>query len=284
MNKTLTLLSFLTLIIFLGGVVHGHADQSISQPALGEKAFNNPHLFSEITRATVKDSQGNYAGRITDLVIDPDGGISFVILSPMGMDVTYERLVALPFNTVTFEDKYLVLNTTSEKLVNAPLFRRNYLIARNWAEDANRYFGVQPSWREGGERDACEMTTDVSHQISMIKGWNRPYEATEVVGTKVRDPQGEEVGKIEDLVFDDEGRISFAIVGYGGFLGIGQNLVAVPVNSFSYNEESRHFVIDATKGRTQSAPLFSKKALHNPGWPDGIYLYFGQQHYWTNEK
>ncbi|HUL36195.1 MAG TPA: PRC-barrel domain-containing protein [Thermodesulfobacteriota bacterium] len=284
MNKTLTLLSFLALIAFLGGVVYGHADQSISQSVPGEKAFSHPHLFSEITRATVKDSQGGYAGRITDLVIDPEGGISFVILSPMGMDVTYERLVALPLNTVTFDNKYLVLDTTSEKLVNAPLFRRNYLIARNWAEDANRYFGVQPSWGGGRERDSCEMTTDVSHQISMIKGWNRPYEATEVVGTKVRDPQGEEVGKIEDLVFDDKGRISFAIVGYGGFLGIGQNLVAVPVNSLSYDEESRHFVVDATKEKTQFAPLFSKKALDDPGWADGIYRYFGQQPYWTEEK
>ena len=55
----------------------------------------------------------------------------------------------------------------------------------------------------------------------MTKGWNRPYEVTEIVGTQVRDPQGEEVGKIDDLVFDTEGRISFAIVGYGGFLRMG---------------------------------------------------------------
>ncbi|HUL29946.1 MAG TPA: PRC-barrel domain-containing protein [Thermodesulfobacteriota bacterium] len=280
MNKILTLLSFLVLTAFLGGFVYGHADQSTSQSTLTPKALHRPHLFSEMTRATVKDSQGRYAGRIIDLVVDPDGGISFAILSPLAMDVRNERLVALPFNTVTLNDKDVVLDTTTEKLTNAPLFRINYPSARNWAEDANGYFGIQPSWGEA----ACEKTGDMPHQISMTKGWNRPYEATEIIGTEVRDSQGEEVGKIDDLVFDNEGRTSFAIVGYGGFLGIGQNLVAVPVNSLSNVEKPRHFVLDATKQKVQSAPLFSKKTLNDPAWADGVYRFFGQQPYWTDEK
>jgi len=92
------------------------------------------------------------------------------------------------------------------------------------------------------------------------------------------------MGKINDLVFDDEGRISFAILGYGGFLGIGQNLVAVPITSFSYAEEPRHFVLDATKEDIQDAPLFSKKDLDNPDWANDFYRYFGQQPYWTKEN
>ena len=281
MNKTLSLLSFLVLIAFLGGVIYSHADQSISQSVSMPKALNRPHLLSEMTRATVMDSQGQFGGRIIDLVIDPAGVISFAILSPSAMDGRDERLVALPFNTVTFDDKYSVLDTTSEKLASAPLFRRNYPRARMWAEDANRYFGVQPSWGEGA---ACEVAPGMAHQISMTKGWNRPYEATEIVGTKVKDPQGAEVGKIDDLVFDNEGRISFAIVGYGGFLGFDQNLVAVPVDSLTYVDEPRHFVLDATKEKVQSAPLFSKKTLNDPGWADGVYRFFGQQPYWTNEE
>jgi len=284
MNKTLTLLSFLVLMAFLGGFVYSNADESISQSVSTPKALSHPHLFSEMSRATAKDSQGQYAGRIIDLVIDPDGGISFAILSPMVMGGMNERLVALPFNTVTFDGKYLVLDTTSEKLANAPLFRMNYPNARNWVEDANRYFGIQPSWGEEREGAACDKPAGMAHQISMTKGWNRPYEATEIVGTKVRDPQGEEVGKIDDLVFDDEGRISFAIVGYGGFLGIDQNLVAVPVNSLSYNEEPRHFVLNATKEEIRSSPLFSKKVLDDPRWADRTYRYFGQQSNWTDEK
>jgi sporulation protein YlmC with PRC-barrel domain len=237
-------------------------------------------MFSDLKRAAVKDSQGQYVGTITDVVINPDGRISFAVFSPFGMDGMNERLVAVPFDALTFNGKYLVFDMASEKLVSAPLFSRNYLKARDWAEDAYRYFGIQPSWGEG---TLCEKPAVGAHQISMTKGWNRSYEASEILGTQVKNAQGEVVGKIDDLVFDDEGRISFAIVGYGGFLGIDQNLVAVPITSLSYAEEPRHFVIN-TKENIQSAPIFSKKALDEPGWANGFYRYFGQQPYWTREE
>ena len=290
MNKTLTLLSFLVFTAFLGGIVYSHADQWISQSASTTKAqsvsmtgaFDRAHLFSDLTRIAVKDSRGQYLGGITDLVVDPDGRISFAVLSPFGMNGGMnERLLALPFDVLSLNDKYVVLNTTSDKLVNAPLFRRSYLNARNWAEDANRYFGIQPSWGEG---TVCEKPAVGDHQIPMTKGWNRPYGASEIVGTRVKNPQGEVVGKIEDLVFDDGGRISFVVLGYGGFLGIGQNLVAVPITSLSSGDEPRHFVLNTTREDIQSAPLFSKKALDDPDWANDFYRYFGQQPYWTKEK
>jgi sporulation protein YlmC with PRC-barrel domain len=288
MNKILILLSFLVVTAFFGGIVYSHADQSISQSATTKaqavsvtKESDRAHVFSDLKRASVKDSRGQYLGGIADLVVNPDGRISFAVLLPFGMyGGMNEKLVALPFDVLSFNDEYLVLNTTSEKLVTAPLFSRSYLNARNWDEDANRFFGVQPSWGEG---TLCEKPAIGVHQLSMTKGWNRPYGASEIVGTQVKNPQGEVMGKIDDLVFDDEGRISFAILGYGGFLGIGQNLVAVPITSLFYSGESRDFVLNATKENIQSAPLFSKKALDDPGWASGFYRYFGQQPYWTTK-
>ncbi len=289
MNKILTLLSFLVLTAFLGGIVYSHADQSISQSASATKAqsasttkaFDGVHVFSDLKRTTVMDSQGQYAGGITDLVINPDGRISFAVLSPFGMYRMDERLVALPFDALSFNGKYVVIDATSDKLVTAPIFRMSYLNARNWAKDANRYFGVQPSWKEGA---LCEKLSVGPRQIPMTKDWNRPYAASEIIGTRVKNPQGEVMGKIDDLVFDDEGRISFAVLGYGGFLGIGQNLVAVPIASLSSAEAPGYFALNTTKKDIQSAPLFSKKALDDPDWATGVYQYFGQQPYWTEGK
>ena len=290
MNNTLNLLSFLIFTAFLGGIMYSHAGQSISQSASTTKAhsvstttvLDRAHLFSDLKWATVKDSRGQYLGGIADIVVNPDGRISFAVLSPFGMyGGMNERLLALPFNVLSFNDKYVILNTTSGKLVKAPLFRMDYLNARNWAEEANRYFGIQPSWGEGA---ICEGPAVGAHQLSMTKGWNRPYAASEIVGTQVRNNQGEAVGKIDDLIFDDEGRISFVILGYGGFLGIDRNLVAVPVTSLSYVEEPKYFALNTTKENIQSAPIFSKKALDEPGWANGFYRYFGQQPYWTREE
>ena len=290
MNKALNLLPFLVFTAFLGGIMYTHAGQSISQSATTTKAqsvlmttaFDRAHLFSDLKWATVKDSRGQYLGGITDIVINPDGRISFAVLSLFGMNGGMnERLLLLPFNVLSFNDKYVVLNTTSGKLVNAPLFRMDYLNAQNWAKEANRYFGIQPSWGEGA---FCEMPATGAHQLSMTKGWNRQYAASEIVGTRVKNGQGEVEGRIDDLVFDNEGRISFAILGYGGFLGIDRNLVAVPVTSLSYVEEARYFTFNTMKVNIQSAPPFSKKDLDNPGWANGVYRYFGQQPYWTKEK
>ncbi len=281
MNKALTSLSFLVLTAFFGSIMYSHADQSVSQLASTTKAFGRPHVFSDLKRATVQDSQGVYVGRITDLIVNSDGRISFAVFTPLGMFGINERLVASPFDALSFKDKSLVVETTLEKLVSAPPFSRNYLSARNWAEESNRYFGIRPSW---GEETFNQKPIVGANQLSMTKSWNRPYAASEIVGTQVENPQGEVLGKIDDLVFDDEGRISFAILGYGGFLGIGQNLVAVPITSLFYAEEPRHFALNTTKEDIQSAPLFSKKALDDPGWANGFYRYFDQQPYWIKEE
>jgi hypothetical protein len=52
----------------------------------------------------------------------------------------------------------------------------------------------------------------------------------------------------------------------------------------SYVEEPKHFVLNATEEKIQSAPLFSRKTLDDPKWAENVYQYFGQQPYWTKEK
>ncbi len=278
MKKSLAFLSFLIFSLFLASILNTYANQSKNQPAI---ATDIQLLYSDLNRSTVADSQHQYVGRINDIVINPDGRISFAIVSPLWTQGVNERLMALPFDALSFNNKYLVLDATSDQLVNAPIFHMDYLNARNWAEDTNRYFGVQPSWGEG---NVCKNPRATANQLSMTKGWNRPYAASEIVGTEVKNDQGELLGKVKDLVFDGEGRISFAVLGYGGFLGISQNLVAVPITSLSYVQEPRYFAMNTTKESIHSAPLFSKQALNNPNWANDYYRYFGQQPYWTQEK
>ena len=284
MSKLLTLLSFLILTAFTAAIVYGQTSpvEPRSQSVSTTTGLNRSHDFSEITRAVVMDSQGQYVGRITDLVINPDGHVSFAVFSPYGMvggPAGTQKLVAIPFSALSFKDKHIGLDTTSQKLASAPMFSRNYLMARSWAEDSDRYFGIEPSWREGQASKA-----QTASEMPMTKGWSRPYEFSELSGTPVKNRQGEDLGKIDDFIFNNEGRISFVVVGYGGFLGIGQKLVAVPVNSLSYAKEPNHFVLNTTKEKIESAPFFSKKSLDDPKFAKDVYRYFGQQSYWTTEE
>jgi len=117
--------------------------------------------------------------------------------------------------------------------------------------------------------------------MSVTKGWDRPYEISEIMGTHVKNTQGEYLGRIDDLVFDQEGRVSFAILAHGGFMRMGEKLVAIPFTALSFHKEPKHFVLDVTRERLESAPAFSRSTLGDQKWAEDVYRYFGQQPYWT---
>jgi sporulation protein YlmC with PRC-barrel domain len=81
---------------------------------------------------------------------------------------------------------------------------------------------------------------------------------TDFVGTPVETKDGQQIGEIANLVFDQEGKIELAVIGIGGFLGLGEKQVAVPFNTVkSQIADNKHaFVVDATKDQLMAAPAF----------------------------
>src|SRR5688572_29557428 len=62
----------------------------------------------------------------------------------------------------------------------------------------------------------------------------KAFRSSTLVGMEVRNLQDEKLGKIEDLVIDVEvGRVTYAALGVGGFLGLGEKLFAIPWNEFT---------------------------------------------------
>ncbi len=81
---------------------------------------------------------------------------------------------------------------------------------------------------------------------------------TDFIGTPVTGIDGQQIGKIANLVFDQNGRIELAVIGIGGVLGIGEKDVAVPFEAVkSEVTGGKHvFVIDATKDQLKAAPAY----------------------------
>ncbi|WP_173979597.1 PRC-barrel domain-containing protein [Magnetospirillum sp. UT-4] len=76
-----------------------------------------------------------------------------------------------------------------------------------------------------------------------------------VQGAAVNNLQGERIGEVEDVVVDiKRGQISYAIIGVGGFLGIGEKSVAVPWNMVQPGQESQTFVLNAPRRTLETAP------------------------------
>jgi sporulation protein YlmC with PRC-barrel domain len=112
------------------------------------------------------------------------------------------------------------------------------------------------------------------------QGLGGPFEMSELTGTPVKNLYGDYLGKIRDFVIDHEGRIAFAIIAHGGFLGMGEKSVAVPFRTLTYGQKEKNFILDVSKERLAAAPTFDRYALSRT-WAEDAYRFFGLQPYWT---
>jgi hypothetical protein len=80
-----------------------------------------------------------------------------------------------------------------------------------------------------------------------------------VIGSKVVNKHNEDLGKIEDLVLDaGAGRIAYAVLSFGGFLGMGDKYFAIPWNAFHFNLSENRAVLNVEKRLLENAPGFDK--------------------------
>jgi sporulation protein YlmC with PRC-barrel domain len=119
---------------------------------------------------------------------------------------------------------------------------------------------------------------------SVSKGWDRPYEFSELTGTIVRNSQGEYLGRVRDFVFDPEGRIEFVVLSSWGFWRLGRKSFAVPFEAFQYDHEKKHLVLDITRGKLEAAPAYERDEMTKQGWGESVYRYYGVQPYWTEKE
>jgi sporulation protein YlmC with PRC-barrel domain len=114
--------------------------------------------------------------------------------------------------------------------------------------------------------------------------------ATTMIGSTVVNPAGEQLGNLKELVIDlDEGRIAYAVLSFGGFMGMGDKLFAIPWEALMLNAKDRTFILDVEKEVLKEAPGFDKdrwpdNAQYEAGWLLDIYEYYGYSPYWMPDK
>ena len=109
--------------------------------------------------------------------------------------------------------------------------------------------------------------------------------ASSLIAHKVTNPSGENLGKIEELMMDlDTGRIAYAVLSFGGFLGFGNKLFAIPWSALNFSAEERAFVLNITREKLEQAPGFDKDdwpEAADPSWD--THVYYGVKPYWEKE-
>lgn len=121
--------------------------------------------------------------------------------------------------------------------------------------------------------DRANMAPTTASESSLQGDWR----ASKIVGLSVYNDKNESVGSINDLLTDRNGNIKAVVLGVGGFLGVGEHLVAVPFDKIKFVNEPVAYTGAAaephsrpesptTTGSTSTNPTSSSKS--NPWYPD----------------
>ena len=120
--------------------------------------------------------------------------------------------------------------------------------------------------------------------LAMVEQESRVLAADTLVGDKVVNLQREDLGTVEHLMIDlDTGRIAYAVLSFGGFLGMGDKFFAIPWGALAVDKIEKRFILNVDKERLKLAPGFDKEHWPNMGdrtWGSQVYTYYGAKPYW----
>lgn len=105
-------------------------------------------------------------------------------------------------------------------------------------------------------------------------------------GNKVYTSDGEHVGKISDIMLDVRtGRVAYAVLSEGGFLGIGDKLHAIPWGALTLDTAEKCFRVNIAAQRIKDDPGFDKDhwpTMADQAWGTQLHEYYGQEPYWRD--
>lgn len=250
-------------------------------------------LSSDVIGIDVVSTTGESLGDIDDVVLRPNGEIAYAVLSFGGVLGVGDKLFAVPWNVLQPKSHAakgdandvkheIVLPIEKERLKNAPGFDKAHwpqFADANWSKDVDAFYG-------GARRD------DTSRPVEAGTGTrNVLWRCSQLNGFDLETPSGEKLGDIRDVALDTNGRVSYAVLSVGGFLGVGDRLVAVPWEALRpvKNGEKYRLTLAATKERLAQAPQYDaakdKRAqMCDPQWVGRVYEFYSVRPYWITSN
>lgn len=286
--------------------VTGSADNKGDSPShsTAHAGKNTPciHFAKDLIGMKVVNPEGEKIGKIEDIVVRPSGDVAYAVLSFGGVMGVGEKLFAMPWTVLTSsvpgvskteasdslnkdDSLTLVLPLDKERMKKAPGFDKTnwpVMASADWAKDIDAYYA-----KDRGV--VADRPADAGTQVSQIT-----WRCTELKGFGVKTPAGEKLGDVKELAIDTNGRVNYVVLSVGGFLGMGDRLVAVPWDALKFSVENekgdktdkRKIVLTITKDQLERAPQFndSKDKLPemcDPTWMTRMYEFYAVRPYWT---
>lgn len=105
--------------------------------------------------------------------------------------------------------------------------------------------------------------------------------SSDVTGTEVYGRDGSNVGSIDHLMIDKQsGKVAYAVMGFGGFLGMGEDYQPVPWSKLQYDTSKNGFVTDITEQDVKGAPERNDNWYTDRDWEQRTHDHYGARNYW----
>lgn len=131
------------------------------------------------------------------------------------------------------------------------------------------------------------MGTRATGTSTGASNYRRVLSASSIEKDRVYNMAGEDLGTVKDMMIDvSSGRVAYVVLSFGGFLGMGDKLFAIPWSKITIDEDQQRLVVDASKETLERAPGFDKDNwpdMTNPEWGTQVHSYYGAKPYWSDE-
>lgn len=116
------------------------------------------------------------------------------------------------------------------------------------------------------------------HETSTLIG------ADKVEGTDVYNTAGDHLGTIHEIMIDKvTGKVAYAVMSFGGFLGMGEKYHPLPWSTLTYDTDKEGYVVNLSKEQLQDAPVFDEDEetfLSDRAYEKRVHDYYGTTPYW----
>ncbi|MEH6718161.1 MAG: PRC-barrel domain-containing protein [Aurantimonas endophytica] len=265
------------------------SDAAATAPAAGEHAgmaqgddmqslTEEQHLASDLIDMAIYQNAAADAesiGEIENFLVGNDGNVVAAVVETSANGES--RTVAIPFDQITWSvgennEPRAVLNVGVEQLAQAPEFvepEDQAASAGTVAVDGAPATGTASAPVAGTEQTAATPPAAATTETAAATDGEYPSQvgadqflADNLMSAEVRSGAGddaEEIGTISDLVMASDGRVEAAVIGVGGFLGIGEKDVAVPFDQLQMTRDDDNDLVVATamtREQLEQAPSF----------------------------
>jgi len=251
------------------------------RPAQGQEFTPRLQKASTIVGLNVQNAQNKDLGEIQEIVLDAgDSRIAYAVLAFGGVLGMGEDYFAIPWSAFQMkaDGSAAILNIDEQTLKNSKGFNKDNwpdMGDPKWAQEAHRQYGQELYRDQEARRTEGTAPTPKEHF------WVRKL--SELVGLAVKNREEEALGEINEIVVDlHEGRVAYAILGVGGYLGMGEKEVAVPWSALDLKPRLEVAIIDADKKSLEKLAFDPDKLpdLADRTYSSRLHEQFEQEPYW----